>query len=43
VPIWIPIDLGHVSATATDAAGNTSEIGVAVLELADLIFRDGFE
>ena len=44
-PVWISplLELGQVSATATDTAGNTSEIGVAVLELPDRIFNDGFE
>jgi len=36
------IALGAISATATDAAGNTSEVGIVGTEDTDLIFRDDF-
>ena len=36
-------DLFGVAATATDPAGNTSEVGECVPETADWIFRDRFE
>ncbi len=35
--------LRYVSATATDSAGSTSEIGTCVLESTDMLFRDTFE
>jgi hypothetical protein len=37
---------GGISATATDAAGNTSELGNCVqetLDSSDILFKDGFE
>jgi trimeric autotransporter adhesin len=48
MPVTIPTQQpgGLVSFTATDSAGNTSEIGTAlsiVVPLTDLVFKDGFE
>lgn len=36
------LSLGAISGTATDAAGNTSEIGIVGAEDSDMIFRDDF-
>jgi hypothetical protein len=41
---WGAIPIGVISATVTDPAGNTSEIGNCVAETpSDTIFRDGFD
>ncbi len=41
---WDGLPIGAISATATDPAGNTSEIGNCVAEiLSDHLFQDGFE